>query len=66
MRTTKACDVLGIKLSDEPTEQAIKKAYKEKALKVHPDKNPDNQEQAEKAFKELQAAATLLLHFLLL
>ncbi|XP_008143357.1 dnaJ homolog subfamily B member 2 isoform X2 [Eptesicus fuscus] len=38
----------------------IKKAYRRKALKWHPDKNPDNKEFAEKKFKEVAEAYEVL------
>ncbi|XP_075936757.1 dnaJ homolog subfamily B member 6b [Anarhichas minor] len=42
------------------TQDDIKKAYRKSALKWHPDKNPDNKEEAEKRFKELSEAYEVL------
>lgn len=50
--------VLGIK--KDADENAIKKAYKKMAMKYHPDRNIDNQEQSEKKFKEVSEAYEVL------
>lgn len=42
------------------TEQDIKKAYRKLALKWHPDKNPDNKQQAEENFKLISEAYDVL------
>jgi DnaJ-class molecular chaperone len=50
--------VLGVE-RDAPV-QAIKKAYRKAAVKWHPDKNPDNKEQAEEYFKNIAEAYEVL------
>eukprot|EP01084_Bolivina_argentea_P244378 409392_1 len=42
------------------TPEQIKKAYRKLALKWHPDRNPDNKEEAEKHFKEIGEAYSVL------
>ncbi|KAF7426405.1 hypothetical protein PC9H_008773 [Pleurotus ostreatus] len=51
-------ELIGIKL--EATDQEIKTAYRQKSLKVHPDRNPNNPDAARK-FHELNQAYELLL-----
>src|SRR5262245_17640444 len=50
--------VLGV--SRGATEEEVKKAYRQLALKWHPDKNPDNRHEAEERFKELSEAYQVL------
>uniref|UniRef100_A0A8C3AX87 J domain-containing protein n=1 Tax=Cyclopterus lumpus TaxID=8103 RepID=A0A8C3AX87_CYCLU len=50
--------VLGV--SQTASQDDIKKAYRKLALKWHPDKNPDNKEEAERKFKELSEAYEVL------
>ncbi|XP_041858056.1 dnaJ homolog subfamily B member 2 isoform X2 [Melanotaenia boesemani] len=50
--------VLGV--SRTASQDDIKKAYRKLALKWHPDKNPDNKEEAERKFKELAEAYEVL------
>mmetsp|Transcript_2600 Transcript_2600/g.2866 ORF Transcript_2600/g.2866 Transcript_2600/m.2866 type:complete len:513 (-) Transcript_2600:220-1758(-) len=51
--------ILGVdKNADEKT---IKKAYKKLAIQYHPDKNPDNPEEAQKKFAEVADAQDVLL-----
>ena len=49
-----AYEVLGTKRDD--SDQEIKQAYYRLAKEHHPDKNPDNREEATEKFKEIQAA----------
>ena len=46
--------VLGV--SESCTDAELKKAYRDKSKKWHPDQNPDNTDYAEKRFKEVQEA----------
>lgn len=47
-------EVLGV--DRDADDATLKKAYRKAALKHHPDKNPDNFDEATKKFKEIQNA----------
>ncbi|XP_053962131.1 dnaJ homolog subfamily B member 6 isoform X2 [Anastrepha ludens] len=47
-------------ISQSATESEVKKAYKKLALKWHPDKNPNNLDEANKRFRELSEAYEVL------
>ncbi|MDR1435744.1 MAG: J domain-containing protein [Puniceicoccales bacterium] len=55
----KACKVIGISEEDAMDSEKLKRAFKEKALKWHPDKNSNTPEATEK-FQRLNAANALL------
>jgi len=50
-------DILGV--SRDATADDLKKAFRQLALKYHPDRNPDNKESEEK-FKEINEAYSCL------
>ncbi|ETO11027.1 hypothetical protein RFI_26350 [Reticulomyxa filosa] len=51
-------EILGI--DRKADEQAIKKAYRKLALQYHPDRNPNNAEEATEKFKEISEAYEIL------
>lgn len=51
-------EVLG--LPKTATIEEVKKAYKKLAIKWHPDKNPNNKEQAKEKFREISEAYEIL------
>lgn len=50
--------VLG--LTEDATQEEIKKRYKKLAVKWHPDRNPDNKEEAQQKFMQIQEAYEIL------
>ncbi|XP_054163091.1 dnaJ homolog subfamily C member 21-like [Oppia nitens] len=51
-------EIMGLAM--DATDEDIKRAYRQLALSLHPDKNPDNQEMANNEFKVLQEAYEVL------
>ena len=49
-----ADNILGVDRNAD--DRAIKKAFRKMSVQWHPDKNPDNKEEAEEKFKEIAAA----------
>ncbi|MBS3781118.1 MAG: molecular chaperone DnaJ [Candidatus Thermoplasmatota archaeon] len=51
-------EILGV--DQDASKDEIKRAYRKKAKKYHPDKNPDNQEEAREKFKKISEAYEVL------
>ena len=45
-----------LNVKPEATQEEIRKSYKKLAVKWHPDKNPDNKDEAERKFKQISEA----------
>merc|ERR1711871_1593055 len=58
VKDTKLYKTLGI--NQDASESEIKKAYRKLAIKFHPDKNKDNQEEASEKFKDISEAYQIL------
>lgn len=58
MNHQKAYSILGV--SQSTPNEDLKKQYKKLSLKYHPDKNPDNPEEAEAKFKQISEAYQFL------
>ena len=56
----KICYYEQLNLAASATDADIKKAYRKEALKWHPDKNPDNLDEATEKFKDIQNAYAVL------
>lgn len=52
-------EILGV--GHQASEEEIKKAYRRAALRWHPDRNPDNKQEAEEHFKEVTEAYGVLI-----
>jgi DnaJ-class molecular chaperone len=59
-KKAKAAEILGIPINS--SENEIKKAYREAALKWHPDKNVNNKKKSEEKFNEVTKAYNILIN----
>ena len=59
-KKAKAAEILGIQINS--SENEIKKAYREAALKWHPDKNVNNKKESEEKFNEVTKAYNILIN----
>ena len=50
--------ILGV--NKNATQEELKRAYRKLTMELHPDRNPDNREEAERKFKEMKAAYDIL------
>ena len=58
VRDTKLYDRLGV--DQNASDADLKKAFRKLSMKWHPDKNPDNNEEATKKFQEISEAYSIL------
>ena len=60
MSTKKKCYYEVLNIAKTASLEDIKKAYRKLAVKWHPDKNPNNKQEAEEMFKEIGEAYEVL------
>lgn len=59
-------DYYGIlEVNRNATDEDVKKSYRKLAMKWHPDKNPNNKQEAEAKFKEISEAYEVINPFVL-
>lgn len=59
-------DYYGIlEVNRNATDEDVKKSYRKLAMKWHPDKNPNNKQEAEAKFKEISEAYEVIKPFIL-
>lgn len=60
MKESKRCYYEVLDLQKTCSEDEVKKGYRKLAMKWHPDKNPDNKEEASEKFREVNEAYEVL------